>query len=81
MAQGGAVGSAGTTDTKVERIEEGATLATVANPNASPATHGAFDAGKAAGAVRERPSAVIDTTETGRLDLTANVKRGQPSAW
>lgn len=84
------VGGAGTTDTRVDRPEEGLPgLATVANPTANPPTRATFDAGISGvggditkkGSGRERPSAQIDTTQTDGLPMDQSIKRGQPSAW
>jgi hypothetical protein len=92
MALGGRnVGGAGTSDTRVDRPEEGLPgLATTTNPTANPPTRATFDAGlsvagsnslsnKAPG--RERPSAQIDTTQTDGLPMDQSIKRGQPAAW
>jgi hypothetical protein len=82
MAVGGAPTSAGTTDTRVDRPEEGLPgLATTTNPTANPPTRAAFDAGLAAGGEPAGYTGVIDTTETARLTPSQLIKRGKPAAW
>lgn len=82
--------SAGTTDTRVDRPDEGLTgVSTVANPAntstnvlaAANATRGTFDAGEARGLINSRPAAVIDTSGTSGLTPDADLKRGTPGAW
>jgi hypothetical protein len=74
--------SAGTTDTRVDRPEEGLPgVANVANPTANPPSRGSFDAGLAHGSRRPKPVAQIDTTQTSGLQPSDDVKRGEPSAW
>lgn len=87
------IGSGGTRDTKVQRIEEGAAaLATVSNPNASPITMTTFDTGTAGvrgpaaigqrGDERPRPSATIDTQwEYNGLNQSDSLTRGQGGVW
>lgn len=78
----GPFGSGGTTDTRVDRPEEGLPgLATVANPSANPPTRASFDAGSTSGSKRSTPKAVVDTSGTSGLTPDADVKRGEPSAW
>ena len=63
----GAPKSAGTTDVRVQRIEEGlAAFATLDNPTANPPTVNQFDAGFAEGfEVSAKVVAQIDTTMAG----------------
>lgn len=76
------IGAAGTTDTRVDRPEEGLPgLATVDNPTANPPSRATFDAGKATGYTKPRPTAVIDTTQTSGLTPDNDIKRGQPAVW
>jgi hypothetical protein len=80
MAAG--VGDAGTTDTRVDRPEEGLPgVATVANPTANPPTRASFDAGSPSGFTGPKPRATIDTSGTSGLNTAAEVKRGTPEAW
>jgi hypothetical protein len=54
---------AGTTDVRVQRIEEGLpAFATVDNPTANPPSIFTFDAGKATGAENSAATGVLDTT-------------------
>jgi len=80
---GGALPSAGTRDTKVQRISEGIPgLATVENPTANPPTFQTLDVPIAGvGAENAGQVSQISTDETSRLDVSSNVKRGKPSAW
>jgi hypothetical protein len=74
--------SAGTTDTRVDRPDEGLPgLATTALPTANPPTRGTFDAGEARGLIQSRPAATIDTSGTSGLTPDQDLKRGTPSAW
>jgi hypothetical protein len=81
--------SAGTSDTRVDRPEEGlpgvATkntgLGYPENPTANPPTRASFDAGEARGSRRPQPKANIDTSGTSGLTPDADVKRGEPGAW
>lgn len=81
----GGPASAGTDQTRQDRPNEGLPgVATVGNTNAdgtvtSP-TRGNFDTYKAIGQV-SRQSAIIDTSGTSGNTLSADVKRGLPSAW
>lgn len=77
----GAPASAGTTDTRVDRPEEGlAGLATVDNPTANPPSRASFDAGRAAGGEVAHQVAQVDTS--GHLiDPWTALKRGLPGAW
>jgi hypothetical protein len=78
---GGALPSAGTHDTRVDRPEEGLPgIATTDNPDADPITRATFDAGKPSVRV-SRAAAQIDTTGTSRLTADADIKRGDPSSW
>jgi hypothetical protein len=80
--KGGAPASAGTTDTRVDRPEEGLPgVANVANPTANPPTRATFEAGKATGYRRPKPRAVIDTTQTSGLTPDQDIKRGEPASW
>lgn len=74
--------SAGTTDTRVDRVDEGLPgIATVANPSANPPSRATLDSARANTYRRPLPRAVIDTTQTSGLTPDADVKRGEPSAW
>lgn len=76
------IGDAGTTDTRVDRPEEGLPgLATVDNPTANPPSRASFDAGLANGLTRGKTSANIDTTQTSGLAPDQDIKRGNPAAW
>ena len=81
----GAPASAGTDQTRQDRPNEGLPgVATVDNTNAdgtvtSP-TRGNFDTYKAIGQVAKQ-TAIIDTSGTSGNSLSADVKRGFPSAW
>jgi len=79
MAQ---INSAGTTDTRVDRPEEGLPgVANIANPTANPPSRASFDAGLSTGFRKPKPSAVIDTTQTSGLQPDQDLKRGEPSSW
>ena len=81
MATGG-TNTAGTTDTRVDRPEEGLPgLANIANPTASPISRATFDAGKSVELRRPKPKANIDTSGTSGLVTADDVKRGEPAAW
>ena len=74
--------SAGTTDTRVDRPDEGLPgLATVANPTANPPSRSTLDTATATGTRRSKPAANIDTSGTSGLQPGADVKRGEPSVW
>ena len=74
--------SAGTRDTRVDRPDEGLPgLATVENPTANPPTRATLDSGLPVGRRQPKPSAVIDTSGTSKLQPGDDVKRGEPNAW
>jgi hypothetical protein len=74
--------SAGTTDTRVDRPDEGLPgLANVANPSANPPTRASLDTARANTYRRPLPRAVIDTSGTSGLTPDADIKRGEPLAW
>jgi len=76
------IGDAGTTDTRVDRPEEGLPgLATVDNPTANPPSRASYDAGLATGLTRGKTAANIDTTQTSGLAPDQDIKRGNPGAW
>lgn len=76
------IGDAGTTDTRVDRPEEGLPgLATVDNPTANPPSRASFDAGIASSYTKPRAAANIDTTQTSGLAPDQDIKRGQPAVW
>ena len=82
MAAGGAPTSAGTTDTRVDRVTEGLPgIATTTNTTANPPTRATLDAGLAAGGEVAGYQGVVDTTETARLTPSQLIKRGKPAAW
>ena len=59
------VGSAGTRDTRVDRVEEGLPgLATAENTTANPPSRASFDSGTATGFRLAPKAGVIDTTWT-----------------
>lgn len=82
----GAPGSAGTDDLRVDRPNEGlpgvATVKNAGTDNYGPLTQtrGNFDTFKAIGYVSKQ-TAIIDTTQTNRQDLSTSVKHGNPSVW
>lgn len=89
-AHGGALGSAGTGDVRVDRPEEGlpglATTKTTGspwpqNPTANPPTRASFDTAKALVPRQPLPVANIDTSGTSGLQPGADIKRGEPAAW
>ena len=81
-ANGGAMGSAGTEDTRVDRPSEGLPgLATIDNPTANPPTRANQDVGMAHGFRKPKPRAVIDTSGTSGLQPGDDLKRGEPAAW
>lgn len=74
--------SAGTTDTRVDRPDEGLPgLADVDNPTANPPTRASFDTGTATGLGNLKNKAYIDTTQTSGLQPDQDLKRGNPAAW
>jgi len=78
---GGAPGSAGTNDVRVDRINESLPgQATTDDPNLATETRGNFDSFKAIGKV-SRQKAIIDTSGTSYQDMSTDVKRGDSAAW
>ncbi len=76
------LGTAGTTDTRVDRPSEGLPgLATESNPTANPPTRASQDIGRAGGLRTPQPKAVIDTSGTSGLQPGDDLKRGEPNAW
>jgi hypothetical protein len=74
--------SAGTTDTRVDRPDEGLPgIATVSNPTANPPTRATLETAKASSYSLPKPVANIDTSGTSGNQPGADVKRGEPNAW
>lgn len=74
--------SAGTTDTRVDRPDEGLPgLADLDNPTANPPTRASLDTHTATGLEHLTNRAVIDTTQTSGLAPDQDIKRGNPAVW
>jgi hypothetical protein len=84
-AVSGSPASAGTRDTRVLRLTDQtaplAEVASIENPNANPPTVNALDTATSTGATAVAQQAQVDTTETGRLTPTQQLKRAKPSAF
>ena len=81
MAQG-ALPSAGTRDTRVDRPDEGLPgIATVENPTANPPSRATLDAGKPTRGSVVGTTSVIDTTGTGGITQDQALKRAKPAVW
>lgn len=80
--KGSGTSSAGTTDTRVDRPDEGLPgVANIDNPTANPPSRASFDANLATGRTQPKVVANIDTSGTSGLQPGADTKRGQPAAW